>query len=335
MENKKRAIILDMDETLEHGISQAGYGVGNDASMVLRPNLDELILKLQEAKKQGIDIILCTTAREKWVERFLGLKPEFKEIFNKIFTRDNQEQWKNCNKETNPLEYEAKQQNCNFENSKPVTTFGYDSVLFIDDNKKEAYCLKELFKITQNKLEKDVTYFSGFRFHIGDYDLFRMLEYKKLASEKIEIKQKLEQYLEFERKEPGCHIICSVIDEFINKSFMPGLTLMDDKYSEEYNLFVNQRNTLNKELKDLVNDTKKQLLKYSESELSELSETLKAYLSTDKKFPYEGIETEQLSDNKRELLNGLVQKAIDVQISLKEEQKLNEKKQLQQQKELE
>ena len=50
--------------------------------MILRPNLNILINKLQEVKKQGIDIILFTTARNEWVERFFKLKPEFKLLFN-------------------------------------------------------------------------------------------------------------------------------------------------------------------------------------------------------------------------------------------------------------
>ena len=71
--NNKKAIILDMDETLEHGIMQSRYGIGKNLTMILRPNLDELIDKLKEVKKHGIDVILCTTARDSWVERFLYL----------------------------------------------------------------------------------------------------------------------------------------------------------------------------------------------------------------------------------------------------------------------
>ena len=57
--------------------------------MVLRPHLDELLQKLKEAKKQGIDIILCTSATNQWVARFFRLKPEFFAIFNKLYTHDN------------------------------------------------------------------------------------------------------------------------------------------------------------------------------------------------------------------------------------------------------
>ena len=46
MENLKRAIVLDMDETLERGT----MGEVAEPMMMLRPNLDELIKKLKEAK---------------------------------------------------------------------------------------------------------------------------------------------------------------------------------------------------------------------------------------------------------------------------------------------
>ena len=86
MNNNSKAIILDMDETLEHGILLSKYGISKNLTMILRPNLDKLIYKLKEAKQYDIDIILCTTAHDCWVERFFKLKPEFKLIFDKIYT---------------------------------------------------------------------------------------------------------------------------------------------------------------------------------------------------------------------------------------------------------
>lgn len=68
-ENKK-AIILDMDNTLINGVNRTD----SETVMILRPNLDELITKLKEAKKNGIDIVLCTTSREEWVNRFFFIK---------------------------------------------------------------------------------------------------------------------------------------------------------------------------------------------------------------------------------------------------------------------
>ena len=183
---RKKAIIIDMDETLEDGIAQSKYDAGNKLTMVLRPYLDELIIKLNEAKQQGIDIVLCTTATELWVERFFKLKPEFKIIFDKILTRDNEEEWRNFTEEKYPLEHSARSQNVNLEYGKPVTTFGYDSVLYIDDNRLEGVRLQILFGITHGKLNKDVTYFSAFGFNGCRIACDEILAYKELAKQNIE-----------------------------------------------------------------------------------------------------------------------------------------------------
>lgn len=52
MDKIKKVIILDLDETLEHGIYQSRYDVGNQMTMVLRPNLDILLNKLHEVKNK-------------------------------------------------------------------------------------------------------------------------------------------------------------------------------------------------------------------------------------------------------------------------------------------
>lgn len=332
MEKKKRAIILDMDETLEHGIHKREYGfIENDAMMVLRPGLDELIAKLQEAKSQGIDIILCTTAYVPWVERFLNLKPEFKRLFNTRLTGDTLMYWMDYSERRNPLEYGAKQKDPDLRYSKPVTTFGYDSVLFIDNNMVEADRLKRLFEITQGKLEKDVTFFSSFGFWGGDIELDQILGSKKRASQRTGISQKLTQYLAIERCEPGCHMMCSAIDKFIGKSFVPGLTLVDEEYSEEYNLFQKKRDALEEELEELLRKSKEKpvedLFEFSDNEIEELLAELKEYMSTDKKYPYEGIEVEQREGNKREKFSKSLQVAVSRQTYLEAAKKLEVKHQ--------
>lgn len=336
MENKKRAIILDMDETLEHGIYQGEYGfTKNDAMMVLRPGIDELIYKLQEAKKQGIDIVLCTTACIPWVERLFDLKPEFKMLFDTRLTRDNQIYWMEYSERANPLEYEAKQKDFDLRYLKPVTTFGYDSVLFIDDNRTEGGRLKRLFEITQGRLEKDVTFFSGFGFNGGSVNLVQILGYKKAARQKIEIGQKLAQYLELEKGEPGCQMMCSVIDSFMSKEFAPGLTLVDEEYSEKYRLFQEKREELEEQLDELAweleQQTGEELFGYSDSELAELKE----YMRTDKRYPYEGIEVEQREENKREQFSRLLQVDLSKQDELKGLQKPEAKYQRKEEHEIE
>lgn len=194
--------------------------------MILRPHLDELITKLKEAKKQGIDIVLCTTAKNEWVERFLTLKPEFRTLFNRMLTRDNENEWKDFKAEQNPVEYEVGQIDYNAVNSKPVTTFGYDSIVFIDNSSTEYQRLKRLFEIAQGKLEKDVTYFSGFGFNGEGIGMQHILVCRKASDQNPEINQNLEKYLEHERNDPGCQMMCSVIT-------VRGINTDSPKYTSE------------------------------------------------------------------------------------------------------
>lgn len=117
--------------------------------MFLRPGIDEVVTKLQQAKEKGIDIILCTTGNNNWVERFLTLKPEFRELFTKIYSRDNQREWQNISSyEEFPIESTFWNPN-----GKPVTTWGYNSVLFIDDAPAVEDNLKKIYADNTGHLE--------------------------------------------------------------------------------------------------------------------------------------------------------------------------------------
>lgn len=284
--NNKKAIILDMDETLEHGIMQSRYGIGKNLTMILRPNLDELIDKLKEVKKHGIDVILCTTARDSWVERFLNLKPEFRSLFDKRYTRDNEQEWRDFSKEKYPIEYKAKNENINLEQFKPITTFGYDSVLYIDDNKIDSLRLKMLFEMGEGKLEKDVTHFTAFGFYGGRIAWSDILVYRNIASKSLGFSQMLEKYLQTERSDMGCRMMCTAIDKFINKEFKAGLTLIDEEFLAEYNMFSKRTTLLREELEKFSYELKEELdddiFDFSTNELKEI-------LNTDKKYPYQGI----------------------------------------------
>ncbi|MEI3394703.1 MAG: NIF family HAD-type phosphatase [Clostridia bacterium] len=280
MDKIKKVIILDLDETLEHGIYQSRYDVGNQMTMVLRPNLDILLNKLHEVKKQGIDIILCTTARNIWVDKFLKLIPEFKNAFDKIYSRDNENEWRYYNKDIYSLENKAQNENINLENMKPITTFGYDSILFVDDNKIEELRLKMLFEMADGKLQKDVTFFTGFGFYGGVIQWDKMLMYKKMSKQDLEFYKILNEYLEVERNNPGCNMICSVIDKFIKKDLIYGLNIVDDEYSKEYDIFNNKLNSLKVELEKLSN-------KFEEKDFKYTTDELEKYICTDRKYPYE------------------------------------------------
>lgn len=277
MEKIEKVIILDLDETLEHGIYQSRYDVGNQMTMVLRPNLDILLKKLYEVKKQDIDIILCTTARNDWIDRFFKLAPEFKNVFDKIYSRDNEGEWKYYNKDIYPLENKAQNENINLETMKPITTFGYDSILFVDDNKIEELRLKMLFEMSKGKLQKDVTFFTGFGFYGGVIEWDKMLMYKKISNKDLKFSKKLNEYLEAERSNPGCNMICSVIDKFIKKDLIYGLNIVDDEYSKEYDVFNNRLKALKLELEELSNKFEKKEFKYT-------TEELKKYICKDRKY---------------------------------------------------
>lgn len=277
MEKTKKVIILDLDETLEHGIYQSRYDVGNQMTMVLRPNLDILLKKLYEVKKQDIDIILCTTARNDWIDRFFKLAPQFKNVFDKIYSRDNEGEWKYYNKDIYPLENKAQNENINLETMKPITTFGYDSILFVDDNKIEELRLKMLFEMSKGKLQKDVTFFTGFGFYGGVIEWDKMLMYKKISNKDLKFSKKLNEYLEAERSNPGCNMICSVIDKFIKKDLIYGLNIVDDEYSKEYDVFNNRLKALKLELEELSN-------KFEEKDFKYTTEELKKYICKDRKY---------------------------------------------------
>ena len=286
MNNNSKAIILDMDETLEHGILLSKYGISKNLTMILRPNLDKLIYKLKEAKQYGIDIILCTTAHDCWVERFFKLKPEFKLIFDKIYTCDNEHEWKDFSKTDYPIEYSAMHQNINLEQLKPITTFSYDSLLYIDDNKIDSLRLKMLFEFGENKLHKDITHFTAFGFYGGHIDYSDMLIYKKLSNNSLEFSKLLKEYLHLERNNIGCAMMCKTIDSFINKEFKTGLTLADEDFFTEYDAFNKKIILLQKELEKFSNNLNETL---EIDTISPSIDELKIFLNTDKKYPYEGI----------------------------------------------
>lgn len=322
MENVKRAIILDMDETLEQGeILDNTYQ--RVMCMTLRPNLDELINKLKEAKENEIDIVLCTTAKQQWVDRFLALKPEFKEIFDKIFTRDNKNEWKILDEEKYPLESAARLQGYDYRNGKPVTTFGYNSILFIDDNKTEGYRLETLFEITQGKLDRDVTFFTGYRYSLPS--VRKMFNYIAATKNDEELSKMLIEYLQRLRNENGCLIMSSVIDDFIRREYKPGLNFIDNQYKGDYQQYKKETDELSEKMNDKVYNLVKELrsdgLDLIEIE-PEIKEKYESFFETDKKYPYEGIEVLLEKSKNKEQLESLVGIATEMRRKLEDAQEL-------------
>jgi len=320
MKDLRRAIILDMDETLERGL----FGEDNQI-MMLRPHLDELIKKLEEVKNHGIDVVLCTTARQTWVEKFLELKPELRNIFDRILTRDNEEAWKYFNEEEYPLEHEAKIKDVNVGNGKPVTTFGYNSILFIDDNSIEAGRLKRLFDIGQGNLETDVTFFTGYGYYPPEVSkIFQFAEAAKLDDELAKI---VSEYLQTLRDENGCLIMCEAIDDFMKKEYEPGLTLVDEMYQEEHKEYKKRENTLSENIIEkmfYVEDKLKIDFLKQIFDDAEVKKEYEEFYKSDKNYPYEGIELPVIKEGNRERLESLVETALEKNTKLKDAKKLLE-----------
>ena len=165
---------------------------------------------------------------------------------------------------------------------KPITTFGYDLILFVDDNKIEELRLKMLFGMAEGKLQKDVTFFTVFGFYGGVIQLDKMLMYKKISNQDLEFSKILNEYLEGERSNPGCKMICSVIDKFIKKHLIYGLNIVNEEYSKEEDVFNNKLNSLKLELEELSN-------KFEEKDFKYTTDELKKYVCIDRKYPYEDI----------------------------------------------
>ena len=271
MPNNKKAIVFDLDETLETATFE-----NNNMIMTLRPNLDILIAKLNEAKSQGIDILLCSSATNTWINRFLSLKPEFKDIFDKIYCMNNFNEWYFVDEEKYPVEANARKTD-EYKKCKPITTFGYDSILFIDDNKLEYEGLKKLFET--DTLQKDVTYFSGFGFNLPEIELiFRFLNYSK---KNPKFNEYFAQYLKLLRSENATSFISLAIDDFIGKEFKPGLNNIEEKYIELYREYFSKIYKDAQVLKELCKED------YTKEEYTSF---IQNFFKNDKHYPYENIE---------------------------------------------
>ena len=125
--------------------------------------------------------------------------------------------------------------------------FGYNKVLYIDDNKLEEARLKILYEITNNCLKTDITYFSGFRFYRKNNIWQEIINYNK----KVVDNKYIQDYLEIENTNPGCEMIIESIEYFMNKNFKIGLTLLDKIFSKEYSIYENKIHEIEKKIDSL------------------------------------------------------------------------------------
>lgn len=345
----KKAIVLDMDNTLECGVK---HGI-DDYTMFLRPDIDTVISKLKEAKEKGIDIILCSTAVDSWIEQFLTLKPEFRELFTKIYSRDNTDEWNNLNIADFPIE------KLFIPDGKPVTAFGYNSVLYIDDAPASLDEMQNIYADSIEEPKSNYRMIETFENFIPDElydeiedfdkkDLDRVIEYlpddirSKLPSKNIdttffnvpfysidstalsyifallndpnidpEKRQKIADFIECANREPGCRMICDEIDKFVKKDFAPGLTLTAEYYEQEMA-------TYKAKIMELRNSIK------PESQTPKAPQSLiDEYMSQDRTGPYIGILPEIRM--KSAVKSFLKQEGVIEQVGSKEnEQQIND-----------
>lgn len=233
MNNKnKRAIILDLDGTLENQILSKEDK--KEYIILVRPNLAELAEKLKETKAQKVDIILCTTATKNVIKKFFEAKPELESVFDRIISKEEIDKIyikQEKNQELKDYLYEGK----------PIDKLGYEAVLYVDDNKSEEARLQKIVQKPNNNM--DISYFSGFGFYRG-IDIAYIHLLKQMKGEHIEEYEEIKRFLQEESKEPGCKMMCSSIDYFVKKEYKPGLTVLDEEYSLEYKKFEEKRDCL-------------------------------------------------------------------------------------------
>lgn len=216
MEHKK-VIIFDKDETLLGHFNREDGTYCN----IVRPGIDKLIDTLKQAKSQGIDIVLYTSAKlseEELIEQFN--KPELTDLFDRIITRDTpvkmpeilQKYMDSDNKGPDIRILESAKE------AKQITTLGYDQILFIDESFGENRSAISLEIIEKQK--QDLTCFIPKSFY-PNTDI--KSPYIYAAMKDIECEKILHQIILQKDKIYTCDKICEEIKAFSIKNFEPGI----------------------------------------------------------------------------------------------------------------
>lgn len=221
------------------------------------------------------------------------------------------------------VEYDACETDIDLKSGKPVTTFGYDSILFIDDNMREGDRLKRLFSISDGRLDKDVTFFSGYYF--SNPDAYSFIEWIALAEYDDELKELLPQFLQTLRDENGCLIMCDVIDDFITKEYESCLTIVDDKYRDKYREYRDKVEELEEIIEDKAYDIEDEYgLNVSElihTSDGELDDKYSDFFSSDRHQIFEGLDF-LLGNDDRTKLDGLIKTAREKEENVKHAKEL-------------
>lgn len=250
----RKVIVFDLDETLrsiETSINDKNLKV------VLRPKLTDLLKKLEEVKKDGVDSVIYTSASKNSVERYFldKLPAEYRNVFKKIITREVLIEPKEKTRENYLY-----RRNTN----KMVTAltdddnYDYDEILFFDDNRTEYQYLEELY---DEKLdtkfpvpEKNVTFVSLPFYPRKEVEMYAL---KELAKENetrnnSELSTKIREYFNLMIQEPGCRIMTEIIDDFVSKENKKGL--VDINGTEEFDIYEEKLRKTYCDIDDIIDN---------------------------------------------------------------------------------
>lgn len=243
----KKIIVFDLDETLRELEFDKSWD--NVINVTLRPNIEELLKKLQEVKEQGIDVAIWTTASSASAKKyFIDCLPEqYRGVFDRIISRDN-----------NVVPEKGSKEEKVYENSignKPVTSLeGYDQILFFDNNKTEIGLLENVFREDDSEQtlglqapNKQVM-FCCYEFNPPEPAYLYAL--KKLSEGNTEIAKLTNELLGKVMEEPGCSLMIEKIEEFQKSEFKPGL--VSDVMNETMNAYKLDVDCIDDEIDDLM-----------------------------------------------------------------------------------
>ncbi len=129
-------------------------------------------------------------------------------------------------------------------------------------------------------------------------DCLTIFGYRHASSYSPKIAENLKKYLQLVKEEPGCEMMGELIDLFINRPFVPGLTKADDFFGKRHEEYSEQIENIEEQLEgdteDLEDKKGIMFLGNAGSKKGKINE----YLSIDRSYPYEGIEPEGDSPRK-------------------------------------
>lgn len=210
-----------------------------DGKMILRPNLDELMNKLSFAKKNGVEVILETKSnmkeskeigQEQLLERFFQLKPEFRTIFDvkdRSKAIDESEQ------------YESKL----YIGSE--TPFDKEK-FFVEGNRHISSPDRSFY---ENLEARGYSFLGeGLEYSVNEEQLKAIMECAEISKKHPEILPMLRDFLEQARKDPGCDMMYSAIDSFIEGKYVSENHFKKGKYSEAYSEYKSKLSDLENEM---------------------------------------------------------------------------------------